>query len=95
MKATYKLKGDGPLVLRCCEVIDTVRAAIKAANTPNLLHVPVADQLSGGVTHNKKLMIDHARQCVQPAIDYFSVQLSSTSFESIQGCMLLFTTESS
>ena len=76
VKATYKLEGDGPLVLQCYEVIDTVRAIIKAANTPNLL--AVAEKLSGGVAHNKKLMIDHAQQCVQPAIDYFNGHLSST-----------------
>ena len=76
VKATYKLEGDGPLVLQCYEVIDTVRATIKAANTPNIL--AVAEKLSGGVAHNKKSMIDHAQQCVQPAIDYFNGQLSST-----------------
>ena len=37
-----------------------------------------ADKLPGGMAHNKKLMIDHAQQCVQSAIDYFNVQLSST-----------------
>ena len=72
VKATYKLEGDGPLVLQCYKVIDTVRATIKAANTPNLL--AVAEKLSGGVAHNKKLsggvahntklMTDHAQQCV-------------------------------
>ena len=76
VKATYKLEGDGPLVLQCYEVIDTVRATIKAANTPNIL--AVAEKLSGGVAHNKKSMIDHAQRCVQPAIDYFNGKLSST-----------------
>ena len=37
VKVTCKLEGDGPLVLQCYEVTDTVRATIKAANTPNVL----------------------------------------------------------
>ena len=36
------------------------------------------EKLSGGVAHNKKLMIDHAQQCIQSASDYFNGQLSST-----------------
>ena len=47
VKATYKLEGDGALALQCYKVIDTIRASIHAANTPNLL--AVAERLSGGV----------------------------------------------
>ena len=47
VKATYKLEGDGALALQCYKVIDTIRASIHAANTPNLL--AVAERLSSGV----------------------------------------------
>ena len=55
MKAMYKLEWDGPLVLQCCEVIDTVRVTIKAANIPNLL--AVAEKLSG-VAHKSQQKVD-------------------------------------
>ena len=72
----YKLEGDGPLVLQCYEVITTIRAAILAANTPNLL--AIADKLSGGVAHSQQLILSHAQQFTQPAIDYFNQQLIYT-----------------
>jgi len=34
--ATYSLEGDGPLALECYEKIETVKAAIRTAHTPNL-----------------------------------------------------------
>ena len=36
VKATYSLEGDGPLALDCYEKIETVKAAINTAHTPNL-----------------------------------------------------------
>ena len=76
VKATYKLEGDGVLALQCYKVIDTIRASIHAANTPNLL--AVAERLSGEVSHSKQLMLRHGQQCIQPGIDYFNHQLTST-----------------
>ena len=76
VKATYKLEGDGPLALHCYEVIETIKAYIHASHTPNIL--AVAEMLSGGVAHDKHLMIDHAKQCIQPGIDYFNHQLTTT-----------------
>ena len=35
VKATYELEGDGPLAIRCYEIVDRVRASVQAANTPN------------------------------------------------------------
>ena len=34
--ATYSLEGDGPLALECYERIETIKAAIHTAHTPNL-----------------------------------------------------------
>ena len=36
VKACYVLEGDGPLVLRCYEVIDRVRQSIVTENIPNV-----------------------------------------------------------
>ena len=47
VKATYLLEGDGPLSLRCFEVIDTIYAAIASAHCPNV--EAVAKQLSSGL----------------------------------------------
>lgn len=76
IKATYKLEGDGPLVLDCYEVIDTVIASIQTANTPNLR--AIAEKLCGSVPSNKQLLLNHGKLCAQPAIDYFNRQLAST-----------------
>ncbi len=76
VKATYKLEGDGPLALYCYKVIETIKASVHAAHTPNVL--AVADKLSRGVAHTKQLMIDHAQQCIQSGIDYFNHQLATT-----------------
>ena len=62
VKATYKLEGDGALALQCYGVINTIRASIHAANTPNVL--AVAERLSGGVPHSKQLMLRHGQQCI-------------------------------
>lgn len=76
VRATYRLEGDGALVFQCYEVIDTVRASIQAANMPNLL--AIATKLSGGVANSRQLMVDHGCCCIQPGIDYFNRQLTST-----------------
>jgi len=36
VKATYTLEGDGALAVECYEIVDTIRAAIHAAHTPNV-----------------------------------------------------------
>lgn len=33
---TYKLEGDGSLVLQCYEVIEEVKAAVQSGYTPNV-----------------------------------------------------------
>ena len=76
VKVTYKLEGEGPLALHCYEVIETISASLRAAHTPNVF--AVADKLSGGVAHNKQLLVNHAQQCIQPGIDYFNRQASTT-----------------
>lgn len=45
VKATYNLEGDGPLVLKCYEIIEEVKAALQAAHYPNV--TAVAEMLAG------------------------------------------------
>ena len=76
--ATYNLEGDGPLALSCFEVIEEVRAAISTGYTPNV--DGVARKISES-TPDPAQVLPHlkayARQCVQPGLDYFEMQIST------------------
>ena len=84
VKGTYNLEGDGSLALRCYEIVDTIRASIHTANTPNVL--AIAEKLSVGGPHTKQFLINHARACIQPGIDYFNKQIDTT----LQGPLAAF-----
>ena len=75
VKATYKLEGDGPLAFICYEAIQEVVTSIKVANIPNVQ--AVARDISSNFTLQKTL-IAHAKQCIQPGIDYFNHQLGTS-----------------
>ena len=47
VKATYKLEGDGPLALECCEAVETVSHSVGLAYAPNV--EAVAKKLSRGL----------------------------------------------
>ena len=66
--------------------MDTIRASIHTANTPNVL--AIADKLSVGGPHTKQFLINHARACNQPGIDYFNKQIDTT----LQGPLAAFKT---
>ena len=52
VKATYDLEGDGPLILHCFEIIDTLCNAIKSLNSHSPNAEAVANDLSrGSVTY--------------------------------------------
>ena len=69
VKATYTLEGDGALAVVCYEIVDTVRAAIHAAHTPNVR--AIARKLVGSVLALQQQLIDYGRACVEPGIQYF------------------------
>ena len=75
VNATYKLEGDGPLAFTCYEAIQEVVTSIKVANIPNVQ--AVARDISPSLTVQKTL-ISHAKQCIQPGIDYFNHQLGTS-----------------
>ena len=76
VKATYSLEGDGPLALKCFEIVDTVSAGIQVAYAPNV--EAIARVVSQGVPAVKQQLIDCAKRCVQPGFDYFHHQLGSS-----------------
>ena len=81
VKATYSLEGDGELALECYDIIEEVRAAIIVAYTPNVQAV-VREMGAGNVSVEEQLL-KYARSCVQPGIDYFEKQLSTSLKDSL------------
>ena len=84
LKATYDLEGDGPLILRCFEIIDTLCIAIKSLDSRSPNAEAVANKLSRGSITYKKNLIEYARACLQPGIVYFNRQLESSLKISLQ-----------
>jgi hypothetical protein len=70
VKATYDLEGDGPLVLRCYEVLSILNASIHTAHFPNV--TAVAEKLVGGGSAARvQQYIHYGKSCVKPGLDYF------------------------
>ena len=85
VKVTYFLEGDGPLVVDCFEIIQTVQAAIQAAHTSNV--AVVAQRLTGtGGSLVLQQFIQNAQTCIQTGLDYFERQLAT----SLKGSLLAF-----
>ena len=75
VKATYNLEGDGPLAFTCYEAIEEVITSIQVENIPNVQ--AVARDISPSLTTQKRL-ISHAKQCIQPGLEYFNLQLNTS-----------------
>ena len=75
IKATYKLEGDGPLALTCYETIQEVKSAIQVENIPNVQ--AIAKKISPSAAVQQQL-IAYAKNCVEPALNYFKQQLTSS-----------------
>lgn len=63
VKATYDLEGDGALVFKCFEVVETLTAAIHTAYFPNL--EAVVRSLSRGATTAAQQLVTYGKSCVQ------------------------------
>lgn len=79
VQATYKLEGDGPLVLTCYKVLQRVATAVSPGHHPN------TDSVIQSISDDARQADDlreKARACVKPAVDYFlhkfNVELYST-----------------
>ena len=75
MKATYRLEGDGVLVLNCYEEIIKIRSAIQTKNYPNVRAI-VRQAFPGSVTLQQQ-WITYAIGCVQPGLDYCQDKLGN------------------
>ena len=81
--ATYSLEGDGPLIMNSYDIVETMKSAIHASNTPNV-HGVIRRLSSKMPTFQKSQnLFDYARNCVQPGIDYFQKQLTTNLKNSI------------
>ena len=69
VKATYNLEGDGPLVLRCYEILSTLTASIQVGHYPNVQ--AVARTLSGGSPVTLQQWVEYANTCIKPGLQYF------------------------
>ena len=62
VKATYNLEGDGPLVLRCYEILSTLTAGIQVGHYPNVQ--AIARILSGGSPVTFQQWVEYANTCI-------------------------------
>ena len=69
VKATYRLEGDGPLVLSAYEEIAALRVAISNQYYPNTN--AVATKLSSNRPTLKQQLLDYGKVCVKAAYEYF------------------------
>ena len=69
VKATYELKGDGPLALTCYEVITALSEAINPAHYLNTR--AVVRQLTADPA-KQQILLQFASACVQPGLKHFS-----------------------
>lgn len=81
VKATYDLEGDGPLALKCYEILNTLTAAVRVQHYPNLQ--AVAQKLSGGNAIVQQQMVDYGKACVAPGLQYFHDKFSGELSESV------------
>ena len=75
VKATYRLEGDGVLVLNCYEEILKLRSAIQTGYYPNAQ--AIARQAYPGNVTLQQQSITYAIGCVQPGLDYFQSKLGN------------------
>lgn len=69
VKATYELEGDGPLALKCFEVISVLKASIHTDYYPNVQAI-VASTVASSSTAAEQWVL-YAKSCVVPCITYF------------------------
>ena len=81
VRATYILEGDGPLALKCHEVVSTLTAGIHVQHYPNL-HA-VAQKLTGSNLPLKQQWIDYGKVCVATGLQYFLDKFSGELSESL------------
>ena len=66
VKATYSLNGDGPLVLRCFEVLSTLTTSIHVGHYHSV--EAISQALSGGSPVVLQQWVDYAKTFVRPGL---------------------------
>ena len=79
VKATYTLEGDGPLVLKCFEVLSTLAAGIQEGHYPNVQ--AIIETL--GTNSTQIQWCDYAKSCINPGLQYFLQKCSQELKESV------------
>ena len=64
--ATYSLEGDGPLIMNSYDIVETIKSAIHASNTPNVRGVIRSLSSKMPTFQKSQNLFDYARKCVQP-----------------------------
>ena len=73
-KATYKLEGDGPLSLEAYQQLSILFASVSTQHYLNVAAMAKAEA-NGNASHEQQLL-DYSKACVQPAYDYFYLNLT-------------------
>ena len=68
VKATYRLEGDGPLMLKAYEDVDTLSTWILNQHYPN---TKAAAKTLTTTPAQQRQLLDYAESCVEPAYKYF------------------------
>ena len=76
VQATYSLEGDGPLALTRYETISALNVAARQAYYPNLWDI--TSEISSGNPLIESDLVQHAKSCVQPGLNYYLQQLSAS-----------------
>lgn len=77
VKSTYNLEGDGPLVLKCFEEIETLQISLQTGHNPNMQ--AIARTLGPGNPSIQQQWIQYGMNCVNGGIKYFQDKFSNDS----------------
>ena len=75
VKVTYTLEGEGPLALKCYEVLGGFKAAVQVRHWPNTAAVA---KKSASQQHSEQSWMQDAFNCVKPGLDYFTAKLDGS-----------------
>ena len=82
VRATYRLEGDGALVLSSYDEIFSLHEAIRTAHFPNL--TALSTKLSSGNATLAQQYEQYGRNCVQPGMQYFLTRFTQDLKESVE-----------
>ena len=75
VKATCRREGDGPLIFKAYEEINTVREAVRSAHYPNLL--AVRQEIANSDSNLQRCLQTYGGDCVHPGLEYFDTKFGN------------------